>query len=189
VPNHCNAAACAGVQLSFEWDARLPECQECDNLRISQILFNIVGNALKCARPPRAPPGHACTYGPVTFSTPARVFSHALGARSARVRCAEDIAWRTSCRRLRHHRQRPGKLTNIERAASNVNSKCFHLTGTAAGALQGPGISKERQARLFQPFEQADNDEFKRSSEGTGMRCAQMCACAWGQGKRRRLRM
>ncbi len=37
-----------GVRLTFKWDARLPEVQDSDDLRISQIVFNLVGNALKC---------------------------------------------------------------------------------------------------------------------------------------------
>ncbi len=55
--------------------------------------------------------------------------------------------------------------------------------------LQGPGISKERQARLFHPFEQAECSELKRSSEGTGVCSALMRALAmrmagreWGAG-------
>jgi signal transduction histidine kinase len=39
-----------GVNLTFAWDETLPEVQICDDLRISQIMLNLIGNAVKCMR-------------------------------------------------------------------------------------------------------------------------------------------
>jgi PAS domain S-box-containing protein len=113
-----NSASAKGLYLRMTYDDRLPACVECDALRLRQILFNLVGNAIK-------------------FTAQGGI-------------------------EVRAARQSESATAVVVR---------FEVADT------GIGISPEAQARLFQPFVQAEVDTTRKfGGSGLGLAISQRLA-------------
>jgi signal transduction histidine kinase/HPt (histidine-containing phosphotransfer) domain-containing protein/ActR/RegA family two-component response regulator len=154
-----------GLALTLEFADRLPAAITCDPLRMRQILMNLVGNAIKFTASGRVT--LVVQMDSVTHIDSTATINDAAVDESS----CESLAHMTSITSL----STGGSISNAASAAASVANGVEAACSTSRPLRlrcdvidTGIGLSPDQQAKLFQPFTQADNSTARRFG-GTGL--------------------